>query len=121
MTSDVRGVLAGQDIQDLDELARAADRIIEARQFGSPHAVCGMKTVDNDFVDAPSVSGLRKRSQLLHAASNSPKKSSPTSSFVCHFHLTYGPEARNCRPGCLLAQMKSSSALLSSGNEVAGR
>ena len=121
LPSDVRGVLAGQDIQDLDELVRAADRIIEARQFGSPHAVCGMKTVDNDFVDAPSVSGLRKRSQLLHAASNSPKKSSPTSSFVCHFHLTYGPEARKCRPGCLFAQMKSSSALLSSGNEVAGR
>ena len=122
---EVRGVLAGQAIDDLDELAQAADRVIEARQLGSPHSVCEMKTIDNGCVDQPSVCGLQKRSQVLHTASHSRKKSSmkssPSSSFVCHFHLTYGPEARNCRPGCLFAQVKSSSDPLSSGNEVAGR
>ena len=103
---DVKSVLAGQNIADLDELAQAADRIMEVRKldnFSSLH----------EIQSSVSCAALSKKKHPTAMAD---------SSSVCGFHLKFGPKAHKCQPGCLFADLiRSSSSPQPSGNDKASR
>lgn len=113
LPTDVRAVLAGQNITDIDDLAKAADRIVESKAVAQTGGI-------NATVNDTTVSSIRNR----NARSSAPTK--PSS--ICYFHCKFGSKARSCRPGCLFADLlhsspssSSSKPSTSSGNEGAGR
>jgi hypothetical protein len=98
---DVRKVLAASPTTDLEELAKEADRIMDAG------------TQASHFVSAVSSS-----------KSSSSKSSSPNDQSLCYFHSRFGEKARNCnRDKCRMAHLvsKSSASAISSqaGNDQA--
>lgn len=103
LPSDVRRVIASSDTLDLDELATAADRIMEAS--------------NQDHVGSPS----------CVSAARQPTTSSTPSSGACYYHRRFGEAAKKCRRnGCPLAHLVSSttpagSARQNQGNGPAGR
>ena len=86
---DVRAVLAAQDITDVEELAKAADRIVESKALAQQGYVS-------------EVSRIRSRTAPKTQTPASPVTPSPA---VCFFHSKFGSKARNCRPGCLFADL----------------
>ena len=114
LPSEVRAVLAGQEITDLDDLAKAADRVVEARRTDATIAA-----VSNSRVRTPANATRRQ---------GGPSGDS-TGQHVCQYHIKWGAEARSCRPWCLLygqqrpTQSPPSAArtLPTSGNSQAGR
>jgi hypothetical protein len=63
LPAEVRGVLAAQNLADLDDLAKAADRIIVARQAGSgPSAFSVAADNPGTYDQAPGVSAVSGRS-----------------------------------------------------------
>ena len=111
---EARTVLAGQDITDLDELARAADRVVEARRTDAAVA---------------AVSTPRARTLANTTRRQGGPSEDSTGQHVCQYHIKWGAEARSCRPWCLLYsqprpnQSTSSTARITpaSGNSQAGR
>ena len=86
LPSQVRAILAAQEFPNLQELALAADRIIEA----------------NELLPINSVSALSlKNLQPKHK----PKPNPSTHYTICHYHKKFGSNARTCRPGCPFASL----------------
>ena len=114
LPSEVRAVLAGQEITDLEDLAKAADRIVEARRTDATIAA-----VSTPRVRTPAYATRRQ---------GGPSGDSP-SQHICQYHIKWGAEARSCRPWCLLngqhrpAQSPASATRTAptSGNFQAGR
>ena len=76
LPTDVRAIVQSQNIEDIDKLAQAADRAVEARDTRQP---------------------------LNMAAVNKPHKQrnhTAPSEFVCRFHRKFGAKAFRCLPGC---------------------
>ena len=95
LPTDVRSVLAGREIPDLDELAKTADRVLEAKRFDTlVHSV--------DFpvaapVSKPGSNFSRRSARQSHSAKPNSSK------HVCDLHVKYGSQAFNCRgTWCLL-------------------
>ena len=110
LPADVRAMLAASDITDIDDLAKAADRVVESKAI-----------TQQGYVS--EVSQIRDRRRNRDGALNS-------SEFICYFHGKFGTKARSCRPGCLFADLRLSTDVGSSkslpkkstaGNETAGR
>lgn len=94
---EVRQVLAGSAITDLDEMAANADRIMEVSQ-----ATSGF----------PGVSNLKKAKRPIAGPS--------TTTPLCFYHAKFGKAARKCHyKGCPLSHLIPSST--ASGNDQAGR
>ena len=89
LPTQVRAILALQSFDTLHDLALAADRIIEAGQLD---AYCTGRGAANTVASAVP----RKYS----AQSRAPKRK-----FICLYHQRFGPDARNCRPGCMFANV----------------
>lgn len=100
----VRIALAAQNISDIEELAKAADRVVEMQNL------CSASTLQ--------AAGIRKTASM-HQSSPSTDNDKPTdksSNTVCYFHSKFGTKARKCLPGCIFADL-----LQISGNVRAGR
>ena len=118
LPSEVRAVLAGQEITDLEDLAKAADRIVEARRTDATIAAVN-PTGSTPRVRTPAYATRRQ---------GGPSGDSP-SQHICQYHIKWGAEARSCRPWCLLngqhrpAQSPTSATRTTptSGNFQAGR
>ena len=94
LPADVRRVLAGMDIKDLDELAQAADRVLEAAKL-------------EDVVNAVS----SPRQPTLATTSSE--------STTCYYHTRFGQAARKCgRKSCPLSHLLQTT---NQGNAKAGR
>ena len=87
LPSQVRAILAAQEFSNLQELALAADRIIEA----------------NKLFLINSVSALSPR----HLKNLQPKhKPKPNPHHIIYYyHKKFDPNARTCRPGCPFASL----------------
>lgn len=112
LPADVRTILAAKDISNLEELAQAADRIVEAKILAGPAVVAPLSEVSI------------VRGQRQHGRKSSPVRR-PVSR-ICFYHSKFGTRARACQPGCLFADLMDSStkhAVSSekSGNVRAGR
>ena len=106
LPTHVRSILALEEFLDIHDLAKAADRIIEAQNI---HA----RTVAASYT-SPKTPRFRKNKTVT---------SKPTSkTYICHYHKRFGPEARYCQPGCLFAELLSSQHTSNQQeNFVAGR
>lgn len=113
LPADVRTIIAGQDFDDLDKLAEAADRVWEARS-------CTSTSIQQiaHATDQPSPAGvesIRFKSHNQNSRRPGTNTTSPPAP-VCFYHMKFGPHARNCQPGC-----KFASLLQKSGNDKASR
>lgn len=118
LPTDVRAVLAANSTTDIEDLAKAADRIIESKTLG-PHGYLN---------EVQEVSAIRDQGVFKpRPTSNFPSSSS---SNICYFHSKFGSKARKCRPGCLFADFcptpassssRSGAQTIRPGNEHAGR
>ena len=89
LPTQVRSILAIQDFATIQDLAKAADRIVEAQNLS--HTV----------VSAASATRQPLRFHQTPVAKPKPFREN----FICSYHQRFGPEARNCRPGCLFAKL----------------
>jgi hypothetical protein len=95
---EVRTVLAGLNIASLDELAKAADRMVEARFDLHQSSAFAVSATKSNF----EPSGDNR---------------------VCYYHSTYGPKAQKCQMGCLFASLprQRTPSRATSENDQAGR
>jgi hypothetical protein len=126
LPAEVRGVLAAQNLPDLDDLAKAADRIIVARQAGSGPSAFSV-AADNPvtYDQAPGVSAVSGRAGGSggRRQPQQPRPNvSPGTPFTCHYHARFGPRAQRCESGCIFAEIsRPTSTHQASGNARAGR
>lgn len=122
--SEVRSILAGHHILDLEELAEAADRIWET---SSSNRGINSFEQDNTVVEAVTHTSTRGKQYQKpstykpHRSSGTPGTPPPSSPqpFVCFYHTKYGPEARRCQPGCSFSSLPKPQQ--QSGNGKASR
>ena len=110
LPSQVRAILAAKEFPNLglQELALAADRIIEA----------------NELLPINSVSALSPRHLKNLQPKHKPKPNPSTHHIICYYHKKFGPNARTCRPGCPFASLlpvATSSSITVQENGQAGR
>jgi len=99
---EARTVLAGQNITDLDELARAADRITEVKRFGCAPVVC-----DTQEVNSATTSSKGRSIQMKSTGRNFQewkKNWTQVPGNLCAFHSYYGKAARKCEAPCSFVQ-----------------
>lgn len=127
---DIRGILAGHNIADPEELAEAADRIWETRMSGVQHISSPPFLIypQHDVTTTPplpqseetvaAIKTVRQRGQPLQHSGSTPNS-------ICYYHQRFGPDARRCQDGCkfssLLKLKGNKQNSLSSGNASAGR
>ena len=116
LPSDIKTVLASHKIDDLDELAETADRIMEASRTASGH------------IAPVEIAATATRSQAGSGRPAVGQGGDSGGKHVCHYHIRFGNRARNCKPWCLLYSQHRSSAGTSQqtgnpgqGNAQAGR
>ena len=113
LPAEVRSVLASREIADLDELAKTADRVMEAKGLDShvaPVAVQAVRSTTTDSRRPPRRQG------------GGDGEDSKGNAHVCYYHIRFGKEARRCQPWCLLqGQFGLPSPATTSGNVGAGR
>jgi len=85
---EVRSVLAAQRFTTVEEMAKAADRIVETRELSGCVAAVATPTMDTS-TNPGAVAAVAKT-----------KASDP---FICGPHRKYGPKAHTCKPGCIWA------------------
>ena len=105
LPADVQSILAGQDFSDIEKLADAADRVWEARCTSVHHI-----TQDSGQPSATIESVKRHRAHMTRPVdTNTTSSSHVPSPPVCFYHLRFGPQARNCQPGCKFSSLLSKS------------
>ncbi len=83
--------MALQEFSDIHDLAKAADRIVEAQK-----------------INAQTVSATCTHPNNPRFHKNQTDAAKPTNkSLICYFHQRFGPRARRCLPGCLFAKLLS--------------
>ena len=113
MPSEVRSVLAGREIPDISDLAKAADRIMEAKGFDSHVAPVAVQAFRNKRQPPTRQGG----GDIEHGSTSGNKEGA----HICFYHIRYGKEARRCQPWCLLNDGFRSQPKGDQGNSAAGR
>ena len=118
LPSEVRSILAGREITEIADLAKAADRVMEARGLDSHVAP----------VTAQAAHAISNTRRPRNRQGGGDIEENRESSHVCFYHVRYGKEARRCQPWCLLndahrGQSKTTSPrdIATQGNSSAGR
>ena len=120
MPSEVRSVLAGREIPDISDLAKAADRIMEAKGFDShvaPVAVQAFRTSSSQFQNKRQPQTRQGGGDVEHGSTSGNKEGA----HICFYHIRYGKAARRCQPWCLLNDGFRSQPKGDQGNSAAGR
>jgi len=103
LPGNVRSVLAGQTFANRDDLAAAADRIIESQQLAISSTTFHPSTIAASQPTRPFDT----------------KNKSTKEQFICLAHKKYGTKAYTCKPGCLFGDIKL--AVPPTGNALATR
>lgn len=134
LPADIRSILAGHDARDTEALAEAADRIWETRAAtvqqvyvvpADTHGFTSMESPVNKSTTVEAVLPASKPWRLARSSQRdlpvSTTSSAVSTPSICFYHLTFGPDARRCRPGCKFASLLSKRGSSSPGNATAGR
>ena len=123
LPTEVRRILAGHNLLNLEELAEAADRIWESSSSNQGINACDHDKAPLNIEEITTVKDRQHQKTLSYKPHRStgtvgfPQSSSPQP-FVCFYHTKYGPDAKRCQPGCSFASLLKSQK---SGNGKAGR
>lgn len=96
-------ILAGQEFSDIESLQKLLT------SFGKPVAQAYNK-LHRILANLPPLSNLKKRRrvQMSRPVGTSTTPSSlASSSSVCFYRTRFGPQARNCQPGCKFSSLLS--------------
>ena len=107
---DVRTIVQSQGIKDGCELAKAADRALQARDSGRPTASAVQRT------------NQRQRNQRRDGRNNSnnTQRDRENDSYTCFYHKRFGRSARRCQPDCRYYEQFSTSSAHLVSTEAAG-
>ena len=126
LPADIRSILAGHNIENTEELAEAADRIWETRTTGIQQISVAQSNTHGDTMN-PSVEAVssnqrfKQNSRSLHQKTSNSTSRPTAHSLVCYYHQRFGPDARQCQPGCKFASLlKKKQGASLSGNDLAG-
>ena len=119
---DVRNIIVSQKIESLDELAEAADRVVDSKVVSTSQAMSSINTSDeyvaqvktNHKTQAESHRSHRKTQADSHRCHG--KTQTESNQFICWFHSRFGSNARRCSPDCIFSDL-----IKDSGNAKAGR
>lgn len=119
LPTEIRSILAGHNILDLEELAEAADRIWESRSTNPVVNAC-LEDCPTQTVEATveSISTRRRKPQNRSQQRGTPSFTPRSQPFVCFYHTKFGTEARRCQEGCSFSSLLKKQE---SGNGQAGR
>ena len=107
LPTDIRTVVQAQGVKDLDQLAEAADRAIDARD-SRPATTAAVHTRWHKG----------KNNNSRRDRDNTQGRDRPQEHFLCHFHKRFGKQARRCAPGCLMnTETTSANTIEMPGNE----
>ena len=120
LPSEVRSVLAGREIPNIDDLAKAADRIIEARGSDGNVAPAALQAVRARSTQSQNT----RRPPTRQGGGDIEHGTTPVykeSTHVCYYHIRYGTSAQSCQPWCLLNDGVRGQLKGDQGNSAAGR
>jgi len=108
LPSQVRSILALEEFATISDLAKAADRIVEAQNISQATGI-------NYAASVPRQPAPRFQRNSV------PRFKSAKENHICNYHQRFGTDARNCRPGCIFAKLLSqNSAAEQQGQKNAG-
>ncbi|GFR77322.1 RNA binding protein-like protein [Elysia marginata] len=90
--TDSGGSAQGQEFSDLNKLAKAADRVLEARSSGKQHITQTTNVTTPDCVESI------QRNRPLNPRRNG-SSTAPSPAPVLFYHTRFSPGARKCQPG----------------------
>lgn len=126
LPTDIRSILAGHNITNIDELAETADRIWETRTAGIQQVSVSTDThggTSGRPVEAVSAAAKSRSHQYRptrsssHSNSQSASNATQPSVQICFYHQRFGPDARRCQPGCKFASLLKNTQNTSSPTE----
>ena len=97
LPADVRTIVQAQGLKDLDQLAEAADRAMDAK--------------DSRPCTAAINRGPKTKRSNTNKRDNTQERDRSQEHSLCHFHKRSGKQARRCAPGCIMYQPVSTNAL----------
>ena len=117
LPADVRTIVQAQGITDNEQLAKAADRAIQARESSrQPLSATAIRTRKRDQRGARST---RDRENT------STRSTDREGAYTCYYHKRFGKDARRCQPDCKYASQFNAAAanlvLDGAGNEQTDR
>jgi hypothetical protein len=119
---DVRNIIVSQKIESLDELAEAADRVVDSKSVSTSQVMSSINLSDEYVAHIKTDRRTRAESNKpICKTPAGPKKSdnraqTETNQFICYFHSRFGSNARRCAPDCIFSDL-----VKDSGNAKAGR
>ncbi|GFN79523.1 Pol polyprotein [Plakobranchus ocellatus] len=102
LPADIRSILAGQNFNDIQKLAEAADRIWETR------GACVQQVIHTADSSPPAPVTIEAVSRPRFQPQRRPGSKAPSTQAVCYYHLKFGPQARRCQPGCKFSSLQPS-------------
>jgi len=88
---DIRSILAGQNFATAEDMAKAADRIVETRFLNDTISSIGQTT------STTAIEAIRRQ--------NTSQRTPLKEEFICPGHKKYGSKAYTCRPGCIFGDI----------------
>ena len=119
LPTEMRTILAAQNITRLEDLADAADHIWEAKSAAAQIAELSQPAQE---VSTEQETGVPVGVDAFSKGRYSHQKSKTNTVDVCFYHSRFGPAARRCQSGCKFSSlvMKSDKPKAKSGNGPVG-
>lgn len=111
LPADIRAIVTAQGLADVDQMAKAADRALQARDAAQP---------------TPTASAIRHRGQRTNTRRDSRADKTERSdrrerNFICFYHRRFGKQANRCQPDCIFADQPAAHQIDASGNDDTDR
>ena len=109
LPESVRAHIPNAEEVDEEELQQLADQLNDSQAAAARHVNAipsvssATPSLDGDDIAAVNYTPVRARPTPGHQSGPRPRARPQHAKFVdclCYFHATFGPAARNCRPGC---------------------
>ena len=99
LPSEVRVIVQAQGHKDIQEMAKAADRAVQARDSSR-----------QNNLSASAVHAKRGKKRSDKNDDNNKDRSNENSTFICYFHRKFGKRANRCQPNCIFGDKPTTTA-----------
>ena len=113
LPTDIRTVIQAQGIKDLDQLAEAADRALDAKDARPAGASAVQTRGKGRRTNGSRRDGNTQQDRQQDRQQDGERQ---RDHHLCHFHKRFGRAARRCTPGCIMSTPETNS-LEVEGNE----
>ena len=107
MSADIRAIVTAQGLTDIKEMAKAADRAVQAKDAGNSH---------------PTAAAVRHRPQRNSRDRNTSRDKPGKNNYICYYHRKFGKQANRCHPECIFNDQPTTTNQIDlQGNETTDR